>query len=1094
MGFAICSLVIGTLSVATTAVSVQPPVGSLAGTITDALAVAVADAKVSLQQSGGSGTRSTISQVDGRYRFEYLAPGDYDLEVRAPGFRISHRSIVIRIGDALTLDIRLEPGGPDERIDVVGQSTPLNRTEYRIGSSVERIQIEQLPLNGRGFLQLAELQPAVEVVSVTNPGGLGNNFQRALVAGAYYSQTRISVDGSTVGDRLTGGTMQNFSQESVQEFQVATFNLDPATSVGASGAVNIVTRRGTDRFSGAAFLAYRDNDLAAYPALRRGAVDASPFFARRQAGGSAGGPLVRTRLFWFANYERNNQDGVFAVTNNHPIFSKFDGVFPNPLVSDQYNLRVDGRLDERHQGVMRVSVERNDSTSPAVATGMPSNWQSVRNRATQVQAGVVSILSSKAVNDLRASFGYLGGDLDPISAENCPDPVSCVGAGGPNVLVFDAPAFRIGQQTNSPFARWQRVFQVVNTVTWERGSHRLRAGAEWEHSYLKASLAFLEPATIVLWGPSNLQAPGLQSLRDTLPVSVTDPAAPPPTLAEIMRLPLRSFSTGIGNPSLPGPYNFDSASRNNRFRAHVQDAWRARPNLTISYGLSYAYDTNLFAHDLDYPAYLAPLIGTDLGPPRRDANNFDPSLGFAWSPGDNGRTVFRGGSGVYHDEATFFWKARERAFLGPSGNGRVAVDGSVSAFNFLSTPTDFTGGQLLPLLPAIRAELAGRFGDGTDLAVRGIEVVKQGDQLVAPDSTTAYSIHASAGVQRELMPGLVVSADYVMRRYVHVGPLQGVYAIDRNRFNRPRVTGVDTNTGVVSFVRDPIIPLCSPSQAVALDPSDVCSTGPINVFSSGANARYQGLHLRMDKRYSSGWQFTAGYALSRHVGFVEGGFTSYDDYSLAYGNIPGTRRHRLTLSGVWTLPNYRGNSLWGKALLNDWSVAFISQTHSAPPLNTLLNGLDLDGDGISATLLPGTRHNSLGQGLTPARLRNLVEDYNAQVEALTRTVVNDDGSTSLVPPRTPFNQIISPLVLPDTFASGDTLLTQDVRVTRTLGLPAGLRLALIAEVFNVFNFANLAGYSGVLNQPNYGQASSRVGQVFGTGGPRAFQFGARVRF
>jgi hypothetical protein len=161
----------------------------------------------------------------------------------------------------------------------------------------------------------------------------------------------------------------------------------------------------------------------------------------------------------------------------------------------------------------------------------------------------------------------------------------------------------------------------------------------------------------------------------------------------------------------------------------------------------------------------------------------------------------------------------------------------------------------------------------------------------------------------------------------------------------------------------------------------------------------------------------------------------------------------------------------------------------------LLTGLDLDGDGISQTLLPGTtRHNTLGQGLTADGLRDLVAAYNASVEARTTRLTNADGTVTVVRPRTPFNQIITPIVLPDAFSNGDPFVTQDLRVTKRVALPASATLELIGEVFNVLNIANLTGYSGVLNQPNYGQPTARVGQAFGTGGPRALQFAARVTF
>jgi hypothetical protein len=461
-----------------------------------------------------------------------------------------------------------------------------------------------------------------------------------------------------------------------------------------------------------------------------------------------------------------------------------------------------------------------------------------------------------------------------------------------------------------------------------------------------------------------------------------------------------------------------------------------------------------------------------------------------WAPGS--KTVLRAGAGLYHDDVDFFVPYLERGPVGPSGNGRVMLDGSVAGVSFLSGPTALRGADVVPRLPAIRAELASRFGDGTDLSVRGVDVAKQASTLFAPDHTTPYALHVTAGIQRELLRDLVLSADIVVRRYAQIGGFTGQFGSDRNRFNRPRVTGVDPETGVVSFVRDPVIPLCDAAQTRALDPRDQCSTGPLFVYESGATSFYRGLHLRVDKRLSAGLQFTAGYALAKNTGFVE--FYRHADPASGYGNLAGQRRHRLTVSGSWQVPAYAGSSRLARALLRGWTLALISQTDSSPPLNTLLVGLDHDGDGISRSLLPGTTVNSLGQGLSVAELRELVAAYNADVEALSRRVTGPDGALRVIRPRTPFNQVINPIVLPDQIDNGDSFLTQDLRVTRRIALAGPLRLSLIAEVFNVFNVANLTGYGSVLNQLGYGQPTARAGQVFGTGGPRAFQCAARLEF
>ena len=1074
----------------------QAPTGAVSGTVTDSSGSPLPDTKVSASRSDTAARRSVMTDEQGHYLLMSLAPGTYELRAERIGFTDAIRVVTVRVGDHLSADVVLEVGGLEMRVEVAGGAATLNAMNYAVSSSVARSQIETVPLNGRGFLELAQLQPSVQVISVTNPGVLGNNYQSVLIGGAYYSQTRITIDGSTVGDRFVGGTTQVLSQESVQEFQISTFNFDAATGLTGSGAINIVTRAGTNALHGSAFLYFRDHHLAAYPGLRRDPLSpGTPFFARRQGGGSAGGPVIHDRVFWFANYERNNQDAVFAVANNHPVFSKFDGIFANPLDGHQFNVRIDGRASDSQHVFVRYSGDQNETITPGVFGGQPSNWQSIRNVAFQVQAGLTSTVTPSLVNDLRISFGQLDNNVDPVAAAECQEPVTCVGVDQPAVTVFDAPQFRIGRQSNTPFHRLQRTFQIVNNIAWQRGDHYLRAGGEWERSSTNAVWEFREPAQITLWGPTNLQTPAFQALFDALPASLKTAGGRPPTYDEIMQLPLRNFSTGIGDPALPGPYNRDEASRNDRFRFHAQDVWRLRSTVTLSYGLAYSIDSNLFDHDLDYPGYLAPIFGSNLGAPGRDWNDFDPSAGIAWTLGSDRRTVVRGGAGLFHDESTFYWTARDRAFIGPSGNGRVIIDGSLTPYNFTSGPTGVRGVDLLPVLPAIRTELASRFGNGTDLSVRSIDVFKQAEQIVDPDATTAYSIHVNAGIRRQLRPNLVLTADYVLRRYRDVGPLQGIYQLDRNRFNRPRVTGVDPDTGVVSFVRDPVIAQCTPSQTRALDPRDACSTGPIIVFASGGKFLYQGLHATLEKRFSAGTQLAVGYALSTNTGFIDGGFTSYDNHDLAYGTIPDHRRHRLVVSGLWRLPDYSGSSQFLRGLLDSWSVSFVSYTYSAPPLDTLLAGLDLDGDGISQTLLPGTtRHNTLGRGLDEAGLRALVADYNASIEAASRRVTNADGTITVVRPRTPFNQVLVPITLPETFSRGDSFVAQDVRVTKDLEFGSGVVLSLMAEAFNVFNVSNLTGYNGVVNQPNYGQPSARVGQVFGTGGPRAGQLAARLTF
>lgn len=1076
----------------------RAPEGAIRGIVNDITGAVVTKASLRVTQPQGGGGRAVETDDYGRYYITNLEPGDYEVEAFAPGFKTEVRRVALRVGDHLVVNFQLQPGSVTERVLVNGQISGIDSMEFGVNGSVSQLQIRNLPLNGRNFLELARLEPGVSVVSVANPGTFANNYSRVSIAGAQYLLTQVSVDGVTVDDRINGGTAQNFSQETVQEFQVDRFIFDPASPMSGTGGISIVSRHGTNNLHGAAFFFYRDHNMAAYPGLHRDLEHPDPFFARKQWGFSLGGPLKKDRVFWLANFEHNRQTAALAVQNNHPVFSKLDLIYPSPLTFNQFNLRVDGKLDNANTAFARVSQDKNNSVAPStnsvaqssVGIFMPSNWVSSDNSALQIEVGETSVLNSHTVNNLRYAYSYLHSHVNPVTSQTCTDAVVCIGVGGPEILIFDDPAFRIGNRASAPLAIFPTTSQLLDQLTWQHNGHLLRFGGDWEHVSLHGYRGIYEPAQITLWGPTNLlQSP---SLYNALPASLRDPTAPPPTLEDILQLPLRSFITGIGNVSFPGPYHSDSTSHTNLWRFHAQDSWSVRRGLTLTFGAAYSYQTNIYNQDLKRPAYLAPIFGGDLRPPHRGASVIDPSAGLAWNVQNKNKTVIRGGGGIYHDKAFFFVPLLERGALGPSGNERVPVDGSVVGLSFLSAPTAFRGQDLLPILPGIRSTLASKLGNGTDPTVSTVQVIKQADQLFDPNHTTGYAIHANAGVQQELTPSLTLSADYVMRRYVHLGGFQGVGSVDRNQFNRPRVTGVDPNTGVVSFVRDPVIPLCTPAQAAALNPQDQCSTGAITVYGGDENYRYQALQVKLDKRFSSRLQFTGSYALAKNTGFVA--VTQYNDPALNYGNV-GTPRHTLIVSGVYEMPGVHAESRTLRGLLNAWTVAFISETDSAPPLDTTLSGLDLDGDGISTTLLPGINgHNLFGQGLSLSKLRALVAQYNAWVESRTRTITNPDGTQTVIRPRTPFNQIISPIVLPANIAPGDSFISQDVRLTKKFNIKERVTVSLIGEVFNLFNIANLTGYNNVLNQPNYGQPSARAGQAFGTGGPRAFQAAARVEF
>ncbi len=1087
----------------------QTATGNVRGTVMDQSKAVIPGVTVTVTSQATGIQRTTTTDDVGQYQIVNLQPGEYEVKVTKSGFKTGVSPVTIQVGENVTVDFSLEVGQATETVVVTADTPAINTTDHKIDGVVSRQQIENLPLNGRNFLQLAMLEPGVTVEAVDAPGTSPNNFFRVSIAGAGQALTRISVDGATINDRVTGGTAQNFSQETVQEFQITSFNFDLSTSVTAVGSVNVISRTGTNEFHGSGFIYYRDHNLAAFPSLKRSlrrfedpAFD-DPFFARRQIGGSIGGPIKKDKLFFFYNIEHNNQDGVTEVANNHPIFSQFDGTYQNPLNFLQNNIRFDYKVNDKNSAFFRFSTDNNDNFAAANGIFLPSNWVTTKNVSTQALWGLTTVFSPQVVNDVRYSYGFYSGRLK-IPFDRCTDPIGCVGLGQMQVRTTLSD-FRIGNNLNTPQNRVLRTYQLTDTLSWTKGTHRIRFGGEWEHFNGIGHWAFLEPGLAVLWDPLHILAfiratggftsspfaPLYNSLPDSLKLNATGtgPLVPGrlPTFNEVMQLPLFLFLEGIGDPGQPQQFNVEKARRNNRYRLFIVDQWKIKPNFTFNYGLAWSFEDNILNHDLDRPAILAPLLSNgDLRPPKRDKNNFGPSIGFAWDVNNNGKMVIRAGGGIYYDSNLFWTRLNERAYVGPSGNGRYILPESfftaiaaVPSFNrpdlavlanVRRSPTNYRGTNLLADLALFQAFSLGFLGNGKDLSVRGVERLHTIGEpgfgaIFDPNTVTPYSMNVSAGIQRELLPTLTVQADFVMRRSVKFGGQHALFFVDRNRFNS---------------VKGPIIPPCRGAQV--FDPKAFCSTGAIAVAHSGGMFRYTGLHVKVDKRFSNRYLFVASYALSKYTGF--NGVINFDNIYEADDYQGADRTHKFTFSGFMDLPTYGGENKFLRGLFNSWTVGLISQFISKPALTTTV-GVDHDGDGNSVFILPGSTFRGFGRRIDKDKLRELVAQYNATLAG------------KPAPRGNPFPTIN----LPPGFDHGDYFISQDVRLTRNISIAEKVKLQLIAEAFNLFNISNLSDFVGGLNstcgdfpQGCYGIAQGRAGGVFGTGGPRAFQFAARISF
>jgi hypothetical protein len=1047
----------------------QAPVGTISGTVSDETGAVIPNAEVIIKNKATGAERKLTSGDDGTFTAPALPAGEYDVTVSAKGFRTLRRAATVAVGAIVSADMRMLVGQAAEVVNVEAATAQINYEQHSIDGVITRQKIQELPLNGRSFLQLAFLEPGVTV----SPGTTSqyNSLFSVSVLGGDSNKTNITVDGGNVRNSIEGNTGMNFSQEVVQEFQLSSVNFDLSTGITGVGSVNIVTRTGGNDFHGSGYFFFRDHNMAAYPGLARNPLAPDPFFARRNPGFWVSGPVIKDKLFFFFNYEFINQEQVFIVQPNVPSVAGLTGVYPSPYTGKTLSARFDYRLNTNNQIFLRYSHDGNRGFGPNGGAQPPSNWLQNKNWSDQSVLGWTTTLKPTLVNDFRFSYQYWQNrNLFPDNSV-CP---GCLGLNGPQ-LTLAGSNVTLGNTSNATQGRDLRRFQFNDAMTWQKGLHRVRFGGEWEYAPGTGFWGYCDPGCFAVATPELIRGSVPAAL---IPVLYPNVPQTIKTQADLNALPFIAGNgtvVGIGDPSQPPPYNVDQAKLNQRVRFFVQDSWRITPRFTLNYGLAWNFESTLVNKDLDKPKYLAPLYGNDLTPTNNNYNNWSPSVGFAWQPFKDNKTVVRGGVGIYYDTELLWRRLQERAFIGPLGNGRVqypttgfinTIPGVLNVsqggvpipVGSALTPglTTMTLGQFInqiynPQIAGITAALAPK--NLNDLSVRTIDVNKSGAQLYPKDYPVQQSIHFNIGVQRELSRDFVLSIDYTRRVFNHT--LLG--EIDYNRFNR-----------FVNGAQSPVIPRCTGTQASV--PGFPCSTGPITFWTPAGRAVYNAMLVKLDKRFSKRYQFTASYALTNAFGY--NGITNLDQWNSSWG--PQQARHILNVSGIVELP-------WGLQL------GIISSMASVGPTMPFVGSVDLNGDGTTSEPLPGLSFNCLNRGCGKSDLVAAVNNWN----------------TNYAGKKDARGQVIQAVKLPSSYSFGRFFNSQDVRLTKQFTFRDRYKLSVFAEMFNVLNYANYSGFSFTLDPlasnpaqqgTAFGNPTQRAGQVFGSGGPRALQLGGRFQF
>ena len=965
----------------------HPGTATLGGRVMDPGGAVIADAKVTATLKTTAVSRTVSTSGEGLFTIPNLPPGEYEIVVESAGFKkLRIIGVVLEVGQSISRDLTLEVGQITD-LHTVSDFLQVESTSSTVDGVIHKRLIENLPLNGRNFLELALLIPGNSPAPNFDP--TKTNSVIISSAGQLGRGGNVQIDGLDNNDDAVGGPLTNITQEAVQEFQIATNRYSAEIGRSASSVINVVTKSGSNDVHGAISFFERDDSIQGLPAtVDRSSGQLLPF-DRQQYAAALGGPFKENRAWWFGAFEYRNQDGAVVVGNRDVSRRTIVRTFaPAPLDDLLGIVRTDFRPSDRDHLTVRYTFEELEDIGASTlerVIGSATQRQSLSNQYHTLLTSWTRTISPNTLNSV--SFGV-------NNFVNATHPVTP----GPQLTfpsIQDGASFRVPQET-----RLNR-FQFSDTLSLIRGPHTFRLGGEIQRVDSSFDLGVFQQGRIELvedFADFDHNGDGRVDDNDLL-FAVTLRSATP--------------TRPLLLPDIDNHY----------LAFFFQDDWRVSPNLTLNLGLRYELDTNV--KNISGYDEISPLVRSFLiGDRKRDSNNLAPRIGFNWLTRD-GRTSIRGGYGIYYDRVTLEIASLERGLDGSS----LAIEVRAGNVFFLDPDT----GRFPPFAPSISNPFTGFVLPGAGAG--GIDIID--NQLQNP-----MVQQMSLGFQHELSRNFILRADYI------------------HNFGTSFIIG--RTVGFVPF--NPAVG--GPERVLNLEPS--------------AKTKYDGLLLSLERRFSTRSQFRASYTLAKAFNYAnddqipfQGGPVNSNNLALEYGPTPNDQRHRLNFSAVFDLP---------------WSFV-------VAPIYTLASGVPMDirmPDGSSR--IPVIQRNAGG------RIFKTGADLNAFIGQL-----NGNGG---------INGVLLPSVRDDA-RFNDSFNSFDVRVSRPFRFGERVSIEPIAEVFNLFNVTNILGVSnvnysgfanvltrdsstqgsaGFLRSSSFGQAVTTAGGVFGSGGPRAFQFAVRVEF
>src|SRR5271165_2201912 len=317
--------------------------GSIVGSVTDQTGAVVSGTKVTITNKGTNQAISMTTTSSGTFASGALTPGEYVVRVEGKGFKTEQVLIVVEVNTTASANVKLAVGESSQVVEVQASEVAVNTEQATVQGVLTSEQIENLPINGRNFLDLAQLEPGVQIQDGGTFDPTKNGFSSVSFGGRFGRTARIEVDGLDISDETVGTTTQNVPASGIQEFQLQQSSLDLSTELTSSGSVNVTTKSGTNKYHGEGYYAFRDQTLDAN--LPGGSDN---YFQRNQYGGNFGGPILKDKLFFFLDIERTKQDLLNPVLSSGP-FSAIVGSYSSPFREVEGLGRIDWQIDNNYK-------------------------------------------------------------------------------------------------------------------------------------------------------------------------------------------------------------------------------------------------------------------------------------------------------------------------------------------------------------------------------------------------------------------------------------------------------------------------------------------------------------------------------------------------------------------------------------------------------------------------------------------------------------------------------------------------------------------------------------------------------------------------